>query len=127
MSKMNLVIDLKGYDGNNTNTCLANFTKNLQYIGIDLNEETVQKSTVSASSTEALFSVSASDAKKIIYLEVTAECDIIVNGVTESTVKPLVIGTEIKNGVFLKTSSIESLSIVNNSLEDLEVYYITSK
>ena len=127
MSKMNLLIDLKGYDGTNTNTCQANFTKNLQYIGIDLNEETVQKTIVSASSTKSLFSVATADAKKFIYIEATAECDIIINGTTESTLKTIVVGGTVKNGVFFKTTDIESVSIVNNDVSDLEVYYITSK
>ena len=127
MSKMNLVVDLKGYEGTNTNSCNNGFSKNSQYIGIDISEQVAQEVTVAASSTVALFSVATADAKKFIYLEATKECDIIVNETTESTLKPLVIGDSSKNGIFLKSTDLESVSVTNNGAEDLKVYYITAK
>lgn len=128
MSQMNLLIDLKGYNGDNANTCRVNFSKNLQYIGISLNDETIQQITVaSGGGSETLFSVAPADAKKFIYLEASAECDITVNGVVESTIKPVIVGSTAKPGIFLKSSDLESVVITNNGVSDITVYYITSK
>ena len=127
MAKMNLLVDIKGYEGSNANTCNSSFARNAQYIGIDITDQTVQEVTVAAAATISLFSVATLDAKKLIYLEASAECDIIVNGVTESTIKPIVISDSSKRGIFLKSTDLESVSITNNGTEDLQVYYITSK
>lgn len=124
---MNLLVDIKGYEGSNANTCNSSFARNAQYIGIDITDQTVQEVTVAAAATISLFSVAALDAKKLIYLEASAECDIIVNGVTESTIKPIVINNSSKRGIFLKSTDLESVSVTNNGTEDLQVYYITSK
>jgi len=124
MSKMNLLIDLKGYTGDNANSCRSNFNKNTQIIGLETSEEIIQEVTVAASSTVLLFDVTGS-AKKLIYLESTKECDIVLNGTTEDTINPLVVGTSIFNGVYLKSSSIETVSVINNGLEDLKIYYVT--
>lgn len=124
---MNLVIDLMGYDGNNANTCNANFKRNAQYIGIDTQNATVEEVTVAAGDTKTLFSVLTAEAKKFIYLETTQECDISVNGIAESTVKPIVINDSVKSGVYFKSSDIESVAITNNGAADLKIYYITSK
>lgn len=127
MAKMNLMVDIKGYEGSNTNTCNSSFARNAQYVGVNIVDQTVQEITVAAAATVSLFSVAAADAKKIIYLEASAECDIIVNGVVESTIKPIVINDSSKRGIFLKSSDLESVSITNNGTEDLQIYYITSK
>jgi len=128
MSQMNLLIDLKGYEGSNANTCQSSFSKNVQYIGISLNDETVQQVTVaSGGGSETLFSVAPADAKKFIYLEASGECDIIVNGVAESTLKPIVVGSSSKPGIFFKSSSLESLVVTNNGASDIVVYYVTTK
>jgi hypothetical protein len=127
MSKMNILVDLKGYDGNNANTCKTKFGRNAQYIGIDITDETVQEVTVAAGNSETLFSVAPAEAKKFIYLEATAECDITVNGIAESSIKPVVIADSVKSGVYLKSSDIESVVVTNNGASDLKVYYITSK
>jgi hypothetical protein len=126
-TNMNLLIDLKGYEGNQTNVCRAKFVKNVQYIGVELSNETIQEVTVEASSSKTLFSVLTADAKKFIYLEATAECDITVNGVAESTIKPVIIGDSVKSGIFFKTTDLESVEITNNGTEDIQVFYITSK
>jgi hypothetical protein len=128
MSKLNLLVDLKGYEGSNANTCQAEFQKNAQYIGIDIENSEIKSIAIAPSTTESIFSVATADAKKLIYIEADKECDIIVNGVTESTIKPIVINDSSKKGVFLKSSSIESLSIINNSATDsVNVYYIAIK
>lgn len=127
MSKANLLINLRGYEGNNANSSPNNFNVNFQYVGVEISEETIQKITVPAGDTVSLFSVAPAEAKKIVYIESDGECDIIVNGSSESKIKPVLIGDSMKNGVFLKTSSIESLSIVNNGAEDIAIYYIAAK
>jgi hypothetical protein len=125
---MNLLVDLKGYDGTNANTCQSNFGRNLQYIGITLEDEKIQEVTVAASGgVSTLFSVATADAKKFIYLEASGECDITVNGVVESTIKPIVVGGVAKSGVFLKSSDLETVVVTNNGASDIKVYYITAK
>jgi hypothetical protein len=124
---MNLSIDLKGYEGDKANTCRSKFTMHNEYIGIDTSDETIQTVTIEAATSKTLFSVATIDAKKFIYLESSAECDIIVNGASESTIKPIVIGDSAKKGVFLKSSDIESVEITNNGTESITISYITAK
>jgi len=128
MANMNLSIDIKGYDNGNSNTCYPNFGRNLQYVGISVSDENIQDVTVAASTTKSLFSVPTIDAKKFIYLEASAECDIILNsGAEVTTVKPLIVGTTSQKGIYLLSADIESISITNNSASDLQVYFITAK
>ena len=123
---MNLVIDLKGYDGENTNTCQTNFRRNAQYIGINLTDEVVQEITIAAAGSATLFDVPG-DARKFIYLETTAECEIEVNSIVESNIKPIVVGDSTQRGVYLKSSDIEKVVITNNNADEIKIYYITSK
>ena len=127
MGKLNLVVDLRGYEGSDANTCNNSLSKSLQYIGIDVSDQIAQEVTVAAAATVVLFTVLAADAKKFIYLESDKECDIIVNGTTESTLKPVVINDTSKKGVFIKSTDLETVSITNNGAADLKVYYITAK
>ncbi len=128
MANMNLIVDLKGYDGTNANTCSPNFGKSLQYIGIDTSEEIIIEVTVPTMTIMPLFSVSTPNAKKFIYLEASAECDLTLNGGAEvTTIKPVIIGTTVNKGIYLLSASIESISITNNSATDLTVSFITVK
>lgn len=122
---MNLLVDLKGYDGTNTNTCQARFKRNNQYIGIDLNDETVQEITVPAGDFRVLFD--EAEAKKFLYFETTGECSVQINDIDEVTVKPVVINNSTKNGIYLKTSDISKAVIGNDGAVDIKIYYITSK
>jgi hypothetical protein len=123
---MNLLINLKGYDDSST-TPSQGFVQNLQYIGIEISEQIITETTITPGNSKTIFSVAPVDAKKIVYIEVDKECDIIVNGVTESTLKPVVIRDSVKKGVFLKISSIETLEIDNTGTEDLKIYCIAVK
>lgn len=123
---MNLLINLKGYDDSST-TPSQGFVQNLQYIGIEISEQIITETTITPGNSKTIFSVAPADAKKIVYIEVDKECDIIVNGVTESTLKPVVIRDSVKKGVFLKISSIETLEIDNTGTEDLKIYCIAVK
>jgi len=58
MSKMNLLVDLKGYDGNNANTSRTIFNKNLQHVGISIDREITQEIEIPANSVRLLFSAS---------------------------------------------------------------------
>ena len=55
---MNLLLDLRGYDGENTNTANTTFSRNLQYIGVDLDDELIQEATIKANSRRLLLSSS---------------------------------------------------------------------
>lgn len=127
MSKMNLLIDLKGFHSNNQNSGCPRFSKNSLFVGIDLLEDTVSEVSIDASQTIELFNVSTANARKFIYLETTGECSISINGVAESNIKPIVINDSVKNGVFLKSSLLENVSITNNGSENITIFYITTK
>jgi hypothetical protein len=125
MSKMNLLVDLKGYDGTNANTCQANFKRNSQYVGIDLNNETIQEVTVPASGSKTLFD--DTEASKFIYIEASAECTIQINDLDEVNLKPIIVGDSTRNGMYLKTADINKVVIGNSGTADIKIYYITSK
>ena len=125
---MNLLIDIKGYSGTNANTCKPKFGKNLQYVGVSITDETVQEVTIAASATVNLFTVLPADQKKFIYLEASAECDIILNAGAESTtVKPVVIGSTANRGIYLLSADITQVDVTNNGAASIVVYYITAK
>jgi hypothetical protein len=58
MSKMNLLVDLRGYEGNNANTSRSLFNKNLQHVGINIDREITQEVEVPANTVKMLFSAS---------------------------------------------------------------------
>jgi hypothetical protein len=58
MSKMNLLINLKGYEGDNANTSRSLFNKDLQHVGIRIDREIIQEVEVLANSTRQLFAAS---------------------------------------------------------------------
>ena len=127
MSKMNLLVELKGYDSANFNSCNTSFSRNLQHIGIDISEESIQEVTVAASATVTLFTVAPADAKKFIYLEADGECDVTVNSILETTLKTVVVGSTTKNAVYLRTSDIETIDVTNNGADDIKIFYIAAK
>ena len=234
MSKMNLLIDLKGYEGNNANTSRTVFNKNLQHVGIVIDREITQELEIPANTARLLFSASNTSGttpaigptfeqesfeltipqnltyieidKKIIidsliisngrvlgfrnvdyqitfvgnktritwinswtaggdqalesdetiflwyayyvseqessssstsypgielfkflYVEVDKECEIIINGTIRNTIKPVVVNNVAKKGVFLTSTNINDVYIVNNNTTSLIVYYVTAK
>jgi hypothetical protein len=60
VSKMNILVDLKGYDGNNANTSRAIFNKNLQHVGISIDREITQELEIPANTVRLLVSASGS-------------------------------------------------------------------
>lgn len=237
MSKMNLLIDLRGYEGNNANTSRSLFNKNLQQLGINIDREITQEVDVPANTGRYLFSAtevsgmapptgsipesksftlttqqdlnyievdrivlvdslivangrllghrnvdyeitfadgktritwinswaqggdeaieldekvflwysynpfeqenseqSAENAQaegavlyRFLYMEVDKECDVIINGTIRNTVKPILINNIAKKGVFLLSSEINNVYVVNNNSTNLIVYFITAK
>lgn len=235
MSKMNLLVDLKGYDGNNANTSRTIFNKNLQHVGIVIDREITQELEIPANTVRLLFSASNNsgttpasgptfeqesimlttqqnleyieidkkiiidslilsngkvlgfrnvdfevifvgnktkitwintwatggnqaleldetiflwyaynssdqgssssssdsypgiDLFKFLYVEVDKECEIIINGTIRNTIKPVVVNNVAKKGVFLISTNINDVYIVNNNTTSLIVYYVTAK
>lgn len=237
MSKMNLLVDLKGYDGNNANTSRTIFNKNLQHVGIVIDREITQELEIPANTIRLLFSASNNsgatpasgptfeqesitltiqqnlqyieidkkiiidslilsngkalgfknvdfqvtfvgnktritwtdtwatggnqaleldetvflwyaynstdqessfpspssnpypgiDLFKFLYIEVDKECEIIINGTIRNTIKPVVVNNTAKKGVFLISTNINDVYIVNNNTTSLIVYYVTAK
>lgn len=58
MAKMNLLIDLRAYEGNNANTSRSVFNKNFQQTAINIEREIVQELEIPANTVRLLFSVS---------------------------------------------------------------------
>jgi len=58
MAKMNLLIDLRAYEGNNANTSRSVFNKNFQQTAINIEREIVQEVEIPANTVRLLFSVS---------------------------------------------------------------------
>ena len=54
-------------------------------------------------------------AKKFVYLESDQHTSMILNGVSGNEIEPFIEGTNIQPGVFLRSSTIYSLSVTNNS------------
>lgn len=233
MSKMNLLVDLKGYDGNNANTSRTIFNKNLQHVGISIDREITQEVEIPANTVRLLFSASGTSGstpatgptfeqqsvtltiaqdlnyieidKKIItdslilsnsmalghrnvdyqisfvgsktritwindwaiggiqalemdeiiflsyayyateqdppfpppypgvslfkflYIEADKECEILINQTIRNTLKPVVVNSIAKKGVFLISADINDVYIVNNNATSLIVYYVTAK
>jgi hypothetical protein len=234
MSKMNLLVDLKGYEGNNANTSRTVFNKNLQHVGINIDREITQEIEIPPNTVRLLFSASEDSGslpsigptfehesiqlttsqsltyieidKKIIldslilsngkalgfrntdyqlsivgnktritwinswasegieaveedetiflwysyytteqpptepppplpesglfkffYIEANKECEVVINQTIRNTVKPMVVNNTSKKGVFLTSTDINDVYVVNNNSTSLIIYYITAK
>lgn len=64
---------------------------------------------------------------KFVYIEANKKCDIAINGIIQSTIKPVIINGTAKNGYFLKSSDINDVHIINRNDTELTVYYIATK
>jgi hypothetical protein len=127
MSKLNLNVNLKAYEGDNANTTNNIFGKTLQHIGISIQNHICQEVTIEATSTKNIFDLPSSEAKSFIYIDSIKTCDIIINDTQEVKLNPIVANGTARKGVFLNTNSIQKLDIVNNGSEDIKIYLITAK
>jgi hypothetical protein len=64
-----------------------------------------------------------SDAKRMIYLESDKKLAVSVNDASQGQVEPLVSGNEVKPGMLLKSETVWSFSVTNNSLDTATVYF----
>lgn len=74
----------------------------------------------SAIQTEAI--VAYENAKRLVYIEADQECDIAINGASTDVVQPLIQCATVMRGLFLRTSTVWSLSITNNSTVPANVF-----
>lgn len=61
-------------------------------------------------------------ALSFIYLEVDQPCSVIINGIAAGTVRPFVQGNSTLPGIFVRTDTIYSLSVMNESLNQAKVW-----
>lgn len=64
-------------------------------------------------------------AKRFIYLEADQLTALTINGVAAGSVKPFIIGTSVCPGVFVRTDTIFSISVLNNSLNTANLFLAT--
>jgi hypothetical protein len=125
MAIFNFNLGLNAYsDSKSTNApSLNNFKWNRDITGIAVDNPDSLSSSVAANTTKSIFS---STNKRMVYIEVSASADLIVNGASAITISPVVQGTSIYPGVWLTTQNVTSLSIKNNSLTDTVSIYVVS-
>lgn len=61
-------------------------------------------------------------AKKLVYLEADQLCSMSLNGVAGNEIKPFVINNGTIPGVFMRTSTIYSMSVTNNSTDPANLF-----
>ena len=103
MSSLNLSLSLKGFNGNNANSCSnLNFSKTVNLSTIDVEEYKTETVEIAAATSLTIFSVSLANAKKIVYIESNKTCGVTINTVVQENIEPIIIGTSVKNGILLK-------------------------
>lgn len=110
MSKSFLNISSRVSDGNNS------ISKQVSYSGLEVQEQ----ASISLNILENENFITADNLGwKFLFLEVTEECDIIINDESETTVTPMLVGTQ-RVGFFVISSNINKLEIVNNTNRTLK-------
>lgn len=61
--------------------------------------------------------------KKLVYLESDQHCSMILNGVAANEIKPLVINSSVRPGVFMNTSTLYSMSVTNISTDTANLFF----
>lgn len=127
MSKVNLLVVLNAYSDSRSSNApnLTNFKWSRDIQGIDSAALHSESLVVAAGATVTLFSVGA--ALKFLYLECDQTADLVINGTINESVKPLVVGSGVSPGLFMRTSDITSLTIHNTSASDANVFFATIK
>lgn len=62
------------------------------------------------------------DAKQLVYLESDQHCSMILNGVGGGEIQPFVINNSTQPGIFMRTSTIYSMSVTNNSTSPANLF-----
>lgn len=62
------------------------------------------------------------EAKQFIYVEADKKVSLIINGVSGNEIEPFVIGSSILPGIFLRKSTIYSLSITNSDTDSAKIF-----
>lgn len=63
-----------------------------------------------------------SQAKQFVYLESDQSCSMIINNVAAGNVSPFVISNSTQPGIFMRTDTIYSMSVTNNSTNTANLY-----
>jgi hypothetical protein len=128
MSSANISLNIKGFEGSNANSCSnLNFLKNVNLSSINVEEYKTETIELAASASVTLFSVLTADAKKIVYIQASGECGVEINGVVQESIKPIVIGAAVKDGIYLKSGSFEEIVLTNNGVDAIIISYIALK
>jgi hypothetical protein len=115
MSTLNLLVFLNSYaDSKSSNSpTLSNFRWSREIDLIPAANSTSQSVVLQVSETKTIFTGAA--IKKFVYIESDQHVTLTINGVSGSEVKPFVIGTTTAPGIFMQTSDITSLVVINTS------------
>lgn len=71
--------------------------------------------------------VPGDDFYRLIYLESDSQCKIVINGIIEGDMYPVIINGIKKPAYFLKSARINEVGIVNPNDEDIEIYLMLTK
>lgn len=67
------------------------------------------------------------DSKKFIYIESSEEVSLVIDGVDAGNIRPIVIGTSKRPGVFLRSCDIYKCEIIGNITKNSEICYILAE
>lgn len=68
-----------------------------------------------------------SSAKRLVYLETDQKCTVVTNGANNCPVSPFIINNSVKPGIFMNTSTIFSLTVVNNSTDPASLFLASAE
>lgn len=67
-------------------------------------------------------------AKKFVYIESNKKLEITIDGsATSNKLEPMNAGTSVRPGVFMSSSSMKSLEIINKSQDAADIFYVTAE
>jgi hypothetical protein len=69
----------------------------------------------------------SNDFYKFIYIEADKQCDIAINGIIQTTIRPFVINGTARNGFFMKSANINDVHVINRNDEPISIYFLTGK
>ena len=94
---------------------------------LQVSAESLVFSSVNALPTEGPITTQAiaiySDAKQLVYVECDQPCILTINGVATDAIEPFISGSSSSPGVFLRKSTIYSMSIANSSINTANIFF----